>query len=61
MCSKLAIKRVESRVFIVNSEDISHLFFSVCTVECEQVNVFQGALSCVNIFTQSLQMSKCCI
>ena len=36
-CSKLAIKRVESRpgVFIVNFEDISHLFFSDSIVDFE--------------------------
>ena len=50
-----------SGVFIVNFEHISHLFFSVSIVDFEQVNVCRGALSCVNIITQSLKMSKCCI
>ena len=50
-----------SGVFIVNFEHISHLFFSVSIVDFEQVNVCRGALSCVNIITQSLKISKCCI
>ena len=56
------ICRVESRsgVFIVNFEHISH-FFKVSIVDFEQVNVFWEALSCVNITTQSLKMSRCFI
>ena len=45
ICSKLTIKTLERRqwrhsgVFIVNFEDISHLFFSVSIVDFEQANV----------------------
>ena len=62
-CSKLTIKRVEScpDVFIVNFERISHSIFSVSILDFEWVNVCQGALSGVNIVTQSLKISKCCI
>ena len=46
--------------FIVNVKHVS-LFFSVSIVDLEQVNVFQGALSRVNIITQSLKMIRCFI
>ena len=60
---RITIKRAESRpgVFIVNFEHILHSIFSVSILDFEWVNVCQGALSCVNIITQSLKISKCCI
>ena len=56
-------KKSRSRpgVFIANFEHVSHLVFSVSILDVEQVNVCRGALSCVNIITQSLKISKCCI
>ena len=56
-CSKLTIKKIESHqgVFIVNFEHISHSIFSVSTLDFKWVNV------CVNIITQSVKISKCCI
>ena len=58
ICPKLTLDTVEScsGVFIVNFEHISH-FFSVSIVDFDWVNVCWGALSCVNIITQSLGMS----
>ena len=56
-CSKLTFKKIKSHhgVFIVNFEHISHSIFSVSILDFEWVNV------CVNIITQSLKISKCCI
>ena len=60
---KLTINTIESRlgVFIVNIEHISHFFKIVSTVYFEWVNVCRGILSCVNISTQNLKMSRCFI
>ena len=62
VCSKLTIKTAGRRsgVFIVNYEHITS-FSSVAFVRYEQVNVCHGVLSCVNIITQSIKMSRCFI
>ena len=55
ICPKLPINSLEScsGVFIVSFEHYPHFFFSVSTVDFEQVNVCQRILSCLNIITQS--------
>ena len=51
LCPKLTIKRVESRSGVLL---FYFQFCSVSIVDFKLVNACQGALSCVNIITQSL-------
>ena len=51
LCSKLTIKRVESRSGVLL---FYFQFYSVSIVDFKLVNACQEALSCVNIITQSL-------
>ena len=50
LCPKLTIKRVESRSGVL----FYFQFYSVSIVDFKLVNACQGALSCVNVITQSL-------
>ena len=51
LCSKLTIKRVESRSGVLL---FYFQFYSISIVDFKLVNACQEALSCVNIITQSL-------
>ena len=51
LCPKLTIKRVESRSGVLL---FYFQFYSVSIVDFKLVNACQGALSCVNIITQSV-------
>ena len=61
ICPKLTTNTVESRsgVFIVYVTYLT--FLNVSIVDFEQVNVYQGVLSCANIITQILKMNRCFI
>ena len=54
LCPKLTIKRVESRSGILLLTLNNFHFFSFSIVDFKLVNSFRGALSSVNIITQSL-------
>ena len=48
-------------VFLLITLNILHTFSGVSNIDFEEVNVYWGALSCVNIITQSLKMTRCYI
>ena len=51
---------VTAAVSFFNFKQISY-FLSASIIDSEQVNVCRGAFLCVNIITQSLDMSRCFI